>query len=67
MNRRDFFTVAGGATALSILGTSSPLRAGENTTPFYIRGLAMLSTSDPQYLRVALPKAPHHSATRWTD
>ncbi len=62
MNRRDFLTVAGGVSAASILG-ASPLLAAEKTTPFYVRGLAMLSLNDPDYLRIGLPKAPHHRAT----
>ncbi len=62
MKRREFFSVAGGAVAISMLPTSSLLGA-DQTTPFYIRGLAMMSFSDPEYLRIALPKAPHHAAT----
>ena len=62
MKRREFLSVAGGAVAISMLPSSS-LLAADQTTPFYVRGLAMLSLSDPQYLRIALPKAPHHAAT----
>jgi hypothetical protein len=62
MKRREFMSVAGGAVAISMLPSSS-LFAVSQTTPFHVRGLAMLSFSDPQYLRIALPKAPHHAAT----
>ena len=62
MNRRDFLAIAGGVSATSILG-ASPLLAAEQITPFYIRGLAMLSLNDPDYLRIGLPEAPHHRAT----
>jgi hypothetical protein len=58
---------AGGATALSVLGGSiSQLMAREatpGTTPFRVKGLAMLSFADPEYLTIALPEAPHHQAT----
>ena len=68
MNRRDFLTAAAGTTAVSMFGASSLLAiektlALEKTTPLYVRGLAMLSFGDPQYLRIALPRAPHHAAT----
>ena len=63
MKRREFMSVAGGAVAISMLPTTSLFAATDPTTPFYVRGLAMLSFSDPQYLRIALPKAPHHAAT----
>ena len=62
MKRREFLSVAGGAVAISMLPSSS-LLAADQTTPFHVRGLAMLSMSDPRYLRIALPKAPHHAAT----
>ena len=63
MNRRDFMTVVGGAGAASILGSSSLLASSEKTTPLYVRGLVMLSFSDDNYLRIALPKAHAHKAT----
>lgn len=67
MNRREFWISAGGATAVSLLSRSTTLFAAEasdeETTPFLVKGLAMLSLGDPDYLRLALPKAPRHVAT----
>ena len=63
MNRRDFMTVVGGAGAASILGSSSILASSEKTTPLLVRGLVMLSFSDEDYLRIAIPKAHAHKAT----
>jgi len=67
MNRREFCMTAGGATALSVLGgsiTSLLAREGASgTTPFYMKGLAMVSFGEPEYLTIALPEAPHHTAT----
>jgi hypothetical protein len=67
MNRREFWTTAGGATALTLAGSSfRTLWAAETNTPtipFYVKGLAMVSFDDPDHLTIALPEAPHHGAT----
>jgi hypothetical protein len=61
MNRRDFFTVVGGASVASLAGVSSVL-AAEQTTTFYLRGLVMVAFEN-QMLRIGFPKAPGHKAT----
>jgi len=61
MNRRDFVTAVGGATALSILNIQSGLAA--TSTAFYVKGLIMVSFEDPQFLRLGFPKAPGHKGT----
>lgn len=67
MNRRDFWMTAGGATALSVLGgRAASLLAREavsGTTPFFVRGLAMVDFGSADYLTIALPEAPHHAGT----
>ena len=66
MNRREFSMTVAGLGAFSVLpGSLGRLSAapGGATTPFYVRGLAMLSLADPNHLRIALPRAPHHSAS----
>jgi hypothetical protein len=60
MNRRDFLTVAGSASAAAVL--RPPLYANA-TTPLYVRGLVMVSFEDPTKLRLGFPKAPGHTAT----
>ena len=62
MNRRDFMTVFGGVTAVTMLGNRQ-LVASEETTPFYVRGLVMLRFDDPNYLWLAIPEAHGHKAT----
>lgn len=67
MNRREFWTTAGGATALTVLGGSvTSLFARETTpgtVPFHVKGLAMMDFSHPDHLTIALPEAPHHAGT----
>lgn len=65
MNRREFSVTAAGLTAFSLMSGGFRLaaaRAGERTTPFFVKGLAMVSFGDTN-LQIALPKAPHHAAT----
>jgi hypothetical protein len=62
MNRRDFLTAIGGAAAVSVTNMPSVF-AAPNTTSLYVKGLVMLSTSDPQVVRIGFPKAPGHKAT----
>src|SRR5712671_1417609 len=61
MNRRDFVTAVGGATALSILNIQSGLAA--TSTALYAKGLIMVSFEDPQFLRLGFPKGPGHKGT----
>jgi len=52
----------GGATAVSMMNMPSVF-AGSNTTSLYVKGLVMLSVSDPAVVRLGFPKAPGHKAT----
>jgi hypothetical protein len=61
MNRRNFLTVMGGATAASVLKINPVFAA--STTSFYVKGLVMVSFEDPKVLRLGFPKAPGHKAT----
>jgi len=64
MNRRDFVTIMGGATAaISALNTKNILAAGTATTPFFAKGLVMVSFEDPKFLRLGFPNAPGHKGT----
>ena len=58
MNRRDFFTVAGGVSVASLAGVRS-VSAAEQTTTFYLRGLVMIAFENDM-LRIGFPKAPGH-------
>jgi len=60
MNRRDFFTVAGGVSVASLAGVRSAW-ATEQTTTFYLRGLVMVAFENDM-LRIGFPKAPGHKA-----
>jgi hypothetical protein len=62
MNRRDFLTAMGGATAISALNIPN-LLAANSTTSLYVKGLVMLSVDDPSVIRLGFPKAPGHKAT----
>jgi hypothetical protein len=61
MNRRDFMTVIGGASAFPLVGVRTALGA-ESTTSLYLNGLVMVSFED-SILRIGFPKAPGHKAT----
>jgi len=64
MNRRQFLTTVGGATAgAATLLHSHQVFAAESTTAFYAKGLIMVSFEDPKVLRLGMPKAPGHKAT----
>ena len=63
MNRRDFMTVFGGVSAATVLGNRQLFAFDGETTPFYVRGLVMLTFDDPNYLRLAIPEAHGHKAT----
>ncbi len=62
MNRRDFMTVLGGASALSLINVHPAFSAG-GTTSLYVKGLVMLDFENPELLRLGCPKAPGHKAT----
>lgn len=62
MNRRHFLTVLGGTAAVSLSHTNNAL-AAPTTTPFYVKGLIMVSFEDRTMLRLGLPKARGHKAT----
>ena len=61
MNRRDFVTVMGGASAISILNIHPAFAA--TSTALYAKGLIMVSFEDPQFLRLGFPKAPGHKGS----
>lgn len=64
MNRRDFVTIMGGATAaISALNTKNLLAEGKATTPFFAKGLVMVSFEDQKFLRLGFPNAPGHRGT----
>ena len=64
MNRRDFVTIMGGATAaISALNIKNTLAASTATTPFFAKGLVMVSFEDPKFLRLGFPNAPGHRGT----
>src|SRR5436309_14781507 len=65
MNRREFLTVLGGATALPAVSVINvhPAFAASETTSLYIKGLVMLDFENPEVLRLGFPKAPGHKAT----
>jgi hypothetical protein len=62
MNRRDFMTVVGGASLVSMAGFRNAFGATEQTTSLYLNGLVMVSFED-SVLRIGFPKAPGHKAT----
>ena len=63
MNRRDFLTAVGGASAVSMMNIPNLLAANGNTTSLYVKGLVMMSVADPSVVRLGFPKAPGHKAT----
>jgi hypothetical protein len=64
MNRRRFLEVMGGAgTAAVSLSHVPNILAAQTTTPFYVKGLVMISFEDQRVLRLGLPKAPGHKGT----
>jgi hypothetical protein len=52
----------GGATAVSMMKIPTVF-AGGTTTSLYVKGLVMMSTSDPAIVKLGFPKAPGHKAT----
>lgn len=67
MNRRDFLSVLGGASALSMINVhpsfASAVDANTATTSLYVKGLVMVDFGNPDFVRLGFPKAPGHKAT----
>jgi len=66
INRREFFSLLGGATAMSMAIpaiASSTDNVAAAVTSLYVKGLVMVDLGDPDILRLGFPKAPGHSAT----
>src|SRR5689334_21881382 len=68
MNRREFLSVLGGASAVSMVGASafaatSADRVTADITSLYVKGLVMLDLGNPDVVRLGFPKAPGHKAT----
>ena len=67
MNRREFLSVLGGASALSMINThpafASTVDAKTGTTSLYVKGLVMVDLGNPEFVRLGFPKAPGHKAT----
>jgi hypothetical protein len=70
MNRREFLSVLGGASAISLaipafastIGTTAD-KIAPATTSLYVRGLVMVDLGNPDIIRLGFPKAPGHRAT----
>jgi hypothetical protein len=62
MNRREFMTVLGGASALSVINVN-PTFGASGTTSLYVKGLIMVDFGNPGFVRLGMPKAPGHKAT----
>src|SRR2546428_10764866 len=68
MNRRDFLSVLGGASAVSVIGVSAFASTSTDNSPadvtsLYVRGLVLLDLSNSDLIRLGFPKAPGHKAT----
>src|SRR5262245_34067309 len=68
INRREFLTALGSATAVSIAipsfaSTSTADKPATDVTSLYVKGLVMVDLGNPDLIRLGLPKAPGHRAT----
>jgi hypothetical protein len=68
MNRREFLSVLGGASAVSVTGVSafastSADKVAADVTSLYVKGLVMVDLGNPDVIRLGFPKAPGHKAT----
>lgn len=68
MNRREFISVLGGASALSIAipafaSTNTVDKVAADVTSLYVKGLVMIDLGNPEIIRLGFPKAPGHKAT----
>ena len=64
MNRREFLSVLGGASALSMINVhpsfATTADAKTATTSLYVKGLVMVDLGNPDFVRLGFPKAPGH-------
>jgi hypothetical protein len=67
MNRREFLSALGGATAISMampaLASTSADKTSADVTALYVKGLVMVDLGDPEIIRLGFPKAAGHKAT----
>jgi len=67
LNRREFLSALGGATAISMaipaLASTSADKTSADVTALYVKGLVMVDLGDPQIIRLGFPKAQGHKAT----
>ena len=67
MNRREFFTVFAGASAISFaipaFAANAVDKAATDITSLYVKGLVMVDLGNPELIRLGFPKAAGHKAT----
>ena len=67
MNRRQFISVLGGASALTLaipaFASTTADKVGADITSLYVKGLVMVDLGNPDLIRLGFPKAPGHRAT----
>jgi hypothetical protein len=67
LNRREFLSVFGGMTAVSIaipvLASTTNADKSADVTSLHVKGLVMVDLGDPNVIRLGFPKAPGHKAT----
>jgi hypothetical protein len=67
INRREFMSVLGGATAISMAIPGIAATTADNlksdVTALFVKGLVMVDVGDASVIRLGFPKAPGHKAT----
>src|SRR5437879_4183639 len=67
MNRREFISVLGGASALTMaipaFASTTADKIATDITSLYVKGLVMVDLGNPDIIRLGFPKAPGHKAT----
>src|SRR2546426_11150727 len=67
MNRRQFISVLGGASALTMaipaFASSTADKIVTDVTSLYVKGLVMVDLGNPDLIRLGFPKAAGHKAT----
>jgi hypothetical protein len=68
MTRREFLSMVGGATAISMAGPAFASISGVDKPPagvtyLYVKGLVMVDLENRDLIRLGFPKAPGHKAT----
>src|SRR5438477_645338 len=67
MNRREFLSVAAGASAVAMtipaFASSSTDQPSADVTSLYVKGLVMVDLGSVDIIRLGFPKAPGHKAT----